>query len=153
MSYIFSDADDAWDPLLAEVFSCLPASFNDVLACVSKRWQALAHSAYWKPELLLYSWGHKRSAGHSAGSNDEDINEDGFNDLELEASADSASWIGAPKLLECFYSPRPSFQIQQVASGDYYTLALSLEGQVGTHARESTSRLLCRVFTMAGAFL
>ena len=128
MTTLISEPNDTWDPILAEVFSCLPASFNDVLACVNKRWKNLADSAYWKPDLLLYSWGHKLSAGHHNSDDEDGDHELNLNDFE--ANEDERNWIGAPKMLECFYSPRPSFQIQQVASGDYYTLALSLDGQV-----------------------
>jgi len=141
MLSLISDSDDTWDPVLAEIFTCLPASFNDVLACVNKRWKNLADSAYWKPDLLLYSWGHKLSAGHQNSDGEDGDSETDFNDFELEANEEAHNWIRAPKMLECFYSPRPSFQIQQVASGDYYTLALSLDGQVCTHRLPSFSLL------------
>lgn len=137
MSSLISESDDTWDPVLAEIFTCLPASFNDVLACVNKRWKNLADSAYWKPNLLLYSWGHKLSAGHQNSDGEDGGREMDFYDFEFEASEEAHNWIGAPKMLECFYSPRTSFQIQQVASGDYYTLALSLDGQVCTYRLSS----------------
>ena len=117
MAWIIADADGTWDTILAEVFVSLPMPYLDVLACVSQRWRALASSHFWKPALLLYSWGSRLTSGHA------------LDNEEVEEETES-SWDPQPRLLERFYSPQPRSQIKMVAAGDYYTLALSCGGFV-----------------------
>ena len=90
---LLSDDDTTWDIVLADVFSHLPLVFVRVLCCVNRRFRNLSQASYWKPDLLLYSWGVGRGCGHTGSDSDE---------------------ILAPRLLEIFYSPRQVNQISMV---------------------------------------
>lgn len=111
MADLLSDPGDSWDMLLADIFAALPLAFVDQLACVSRRYRNLAQATFWKPGFLLYSLGSNATSGHGPAS---------------WCEADEDEYTGThtyePKLVELFYSPRPSLQIQQVACGDFYTL-------------------------------
>lgn len=117
---ILSDPEEnfAWDMLLADIFSHFPITQTGTLASVSLRWCRVAEDNSWKPELILYSWGDSVSAGHGQ-------NTTGAASAQGGRGRRSRDFLSSPKILQCFYSPRPEAQITQVAVGDFYCLDVS----------------------------
>lgn len=93
-----SDPNETFD-ILSQVFIHLPFDFGSVLACVSRR--TLALEPFWKPDLLLYSWGGRLQSGHQYRGEEDDRSE-------------AATVVPLPKLLDFFYSTRPERQVSSV---------------------------------------